>query len=91
METRPRCEAFDDGALVNLRGRSRETLDVVGPVGLGSDLGDQGPGLFGDAQAAATRSPSVEKEVEAGRVVDPGDLIAAFATAITSDLDPAGR
>ena len=30
----------------------------------------------------------VEKEVSEARVRDPGDLIAAFATAITTDLDP---
>ena len=52
METRPRCEAFDDGALVNLRGRSREDAGRVGPARFGADLGHQGPRLFGDAQAA---------------------------------------
>ena len=87
METRPRCEAFDDGALVNLRGRSRETLDVADLLGSVRIWGIKG------RVYSVTRKPLhaiaiVEKEVEAGRVVDPGDLIAAFATAITSDLDP---
>ena len=87
METRPRCEAFDDGALVNLRGRSRESLDVsdlLGSVRLWAVKG---------RVYSVTRKPlyavdAVEKEVESGNILDPGDLIAAFATAITSDLDP---
>ena len=42
---------------------------------------------------SVTRRPllavdTVRKEVEEGRVADPGDLITAFATAITSDMDP---
>lgn len=87
METRPRCEAFDDGALVNLRGRSREAVevsDLLGSVRIWAIKG---------RVYSVTRKPlyavdAVEKEVEAGHIIDPGDLIAAFATAITSDLDP---
>ena len=87
METRPRCEAFDDGALVNLRGRSREALEASDLLGSVRIWGIKG------RVYSVTRKPlfavgAVEKEVEAGRVLDPGDLIAAFATAITADLDP---
>ena len=87
METRPRCEAFDEGALVNLRGRSREAIDeadLLASVRIWAVKG---------RVYSVTRKPlyavdAVEKEVGAGHVTDPGDLIAAFATAITSDLDP---
>ncbi|WP_375393554.1 zinc transporter ZntB [uncultured Sphingomonas sp.] len=87
METRPRCEAFDEGALVNLRGRSREAIDasdLLPSVRIWAVKG---------RVYSVTRKPlyaidAVEKEVEAGHILDPGDLIAAFATAITSDLDP---
>ncbi len=87
METRPRCEAFDDGALVNLRGRSQETMDVSDLLASVRIWAVKG------RVYSVTRKPlyavgTVEKEVEAGRIVDPGDLIAAFATAITADLDP---
>ena len=87
METRPRCEAFDDGALVNLRGRSREALEASDLLGSVRIWGIKG------RVYSVTRKPlyavgAVEKEVEAGRILDPGDLIAAFATAITADLDP---
>ena len=87
METRPRCEAFDEGALVNLRGRSKETVDPSDLLGSVRIWGVRG------RVYSVTRKPlyavvAVEKEVEAGRVLDPGDLIAAFATAITADLDP---
>ena len=31
-ESRPRCEAFDKGAFLNLRGRSQETLTTSDPL-----------------------------------------------------------
>ena len=49
-ETRPRCEAVGEGAVLNLRGRSSEPL---GHARLSAHLGGQGPGLFGDAPPAA--------------------------------------
>jgi len=87
METRPRCEAFEHGALLNLRGRSSEEMasgDPLASVRIWAVKGrvysvSRRP-LFGVAE--------VEKQVEKGSIVDPGDLIAAFATAITTDLDP---
>ncbi len=87
METRPRCEAFDDGALLNLRGRSHEALDVSDLLASVRIWAVKG------RVYSVTRKPlyavgTVEKDVEAGQIVDPGDLIAAFATAITADLDP---
>lgn len=86
-ETRPRCEAFGEGAFVNLRGRSREEFhssDLLASVRIW--------GIKGRVYSV-TRNPliavaAVKAEVEAGRVHDPGDLITAFATAITGDLDP---
>lgn len=87
METRPRCEAFEHGALVNLRGRSSQEMASGDPLASVRIWAIKGRvysvtrrDLFGVAE--------VEKQVEQGGIVDPGDLIAAFATAITSDLDP---
>ncbi|MDP1027908.1 CorA family divalent cation transporter [Sphingomonas sp. KR1UV-12] len=86
-ETRPRCEAFGDGAFVNLRGRSKVEMD-------GSDLlASVRLWAIRGRVFSVTRNPlvavgMVKEEVASGHVHDPGDLITAFAAAITADLDP---
>ncbi|CAM3140404.1 MULTISPECIES: zinc transporter ZntB [Sphingomonas] len=86
-ETRPRCEAVGEGAFLNLRGRSSEPLD-------GSDmLASVRIWAVKGRVYSVTRRPllavdTVRQCVERGEVKDPGDLITAFATAITNDLDP---
>ncbi|MBI0475919.1 zinc transporter ZntB [Sphingomonas sp. MA1305] len=87
QETRPRCEAFDHGAFLNLRGRSSEELDtsdLLASVRIWAVKGR----VFSVTRKPLVAVAAVRKEVEGGRIVDPGDLIAAFATAITADLDP---
>lgn len=86
-ETRPRCEAIGDGAFLNLRGRSEETLDtsdLLASVRIWAVKGH----VYSVTRKPLIAVAEVEKMVEHGEVRDPGDLIAAFATAITSDLDP---
>jgi zinc transporter len=86
-ETRPRCTAMDDGALVNMRGLSEgDTIgsDLLASVRLYAQKG---------RVISVTRNPlkalgAVRADVAKGSVADPGDLIAAFATAITAGLDP---
>jgi zinc transporter len=86
-ETRPRCEAVAQGAFLNLRGRSKEELDssdLLASVRIWAEKG---------RVYSVTRKPMiavgmVKDEVGADKVRDPGDLITAFATAITTDLDP---
>ncbi len=88
-ETRPRCAAMGDGALINLRGLSSD------------DPGETGDDLLASVRLFAfagcvysvTRRPLkalevVKTSVAQGRIADPGDLIAEFATAITEELDP---
>jgi zinc transporter len=86
-ETRPRCEGFDDGALLNLRGRSDEAMTSADPLASLRIWAVSGR-VFSVTRKRLCAVGAVEKEVEAGRIRDPGDLIAAFATAITTDLDP---
>ena len=87
QETRPRCEQYQEGAFLNLRGRTDEEMD-------GSDmLASVRIWAIKGRVISLTRKhliavDTVEKEVAEGQVRDPGDLIAAFATAITEDLDP---
>ena len=86
-ETRPRLEAVADGALLNLRGRSSAALDT------GDLLASVRIWALAGRVWSVTKKPmiaveQVAQEVEANRVKDPGDLITAFAGAITADLDP---
>jgi zinc transporter len=86
-ETRPRCEAVGEGAFLNLRGRSKEELDtsdLLASVRIWAVKGR----VYSVARKPLIAVAEVEKMVERHEVRDPGDLIAAFATAITTDLDP---
>ena len=89
VETRPRCEAFDAGALLNLRGRARGdavggTNDLLASVRIWAVEGH----VFSVTRKAMIAVDEVQTLVETGEVRDPGDLIAEFAAAITEDLDP---
>ena len=86
-ETRPRCEKFEHGALLNMRGRSHEELTSSDPLASVRIWGEKGR-VFSVTRKSLVAVGAVEKEVDEGEIRDPGDLIAAFATAITSDLDP---
>ena len=86
-ETRPRCEQFGDGALLNLRGRSDDDLTSSDPLA-SVRIWAIGRRVISVTRKKLVAIDAVEKCVEAGQVLDPGDLIAEFATAITSDLDP---
>ncbi|QNE32832.1 zinc transporter ZntB [Sphingomonas sp. NBWT7] len=86
-ETRPRCDAFDEGAFLNLRGRTEEQLDpsdMLASVRIWAERGR----TISVTRKHLVATDSVAAEVERGCVSDPGDLITAFATAITADLDP---
>ncbi len=87
QETRPRCDAFDTGAFLNLRGRTDEEMDrgdALASVRIWAVKGR----VISLTRKHLVALDTVEKEVVEGRIHDPGDLITAFATAITNDLDP---
>lgn len=87
IETRPRCERVGDGAFLNLRGRSSDDLDssdMLASVRIWATTGR----VVSVARKHLIALGQVRSEVENGEVRDPGDLITAFATAITEDLDP---
>jgi zinc transporter len=86
-ETRPRCDRIDDGAIVNLRG----------PAAVEIDNSDRLVSIRMWARAgkvdSVTRRPlaataAVMAQMEGGRILDPGDLVAAFAREISKQLDP---
>ncbi len=87
VETRPRAELIDQGALINLRGLGATPEDDPDPLVSIRLWAERGRVI-----SVSFRSPhSLDAVVAAfkrGFINDPGDLIAAFADAITSDLDP---
>jgi len=86
-ETRPRCDAVEHGAILNLRG-----------------LGDCPPGeadrlvsirlwirdsrVVSVSRHSMPATATVRAKMEAGRIHDSGDLVAAYAWAISTQLDP---
>lgn len=86
-ETRPRCDRIDEGALVNLRGLAEiETEDSDRLVSIRLWVRQGKVNSVTRRPLAATKV--VIQQMEAGRILDPGDLVAAFARAISKQLDP---
>jgi zinc transporter len=86
-ETRPRCDRIEFGALVNLRGLAAvETDDSDRLVSIRLWVREGKVNSVTRRPLAATEL--VRQQMEAGRVLDPGDLVAAFAKAISKQLDP---
>jgi zinc transporter len=85
-ETRPRCEPMHDGAFVNLRGLS-DDVTASEPLASVRLYATQGR-VYSVTRRPLCALGEVRHMVADGKVHDPGDLIAAFATAITEGLDP---
>ncbi|MDB5677871.1 zinc transporter ZntB [Sphingomonas bacterium] len=86
-ETRPRCEQVGEGALLNLRGRSDDELTSSDPLA-SVRIWAIDRRVISVTRKKLLAVDTVEHCVAEGNVLDPGDLITEFATAITSDLDP---
>jgi zinc transporter len=86
-ETRPRCERIEEGAIINLRGPAAEGVDI-------SDrLVSIRMWVRAGKVSSLTRRPllataAVLDDMKAGKIQDPGDLVAAFAREISRELDP---
>jgi zinc transporter len=86
-ETRPRCDRIEDGAIVNIRGPAAielEDSDRLVSIRMWARRG---------RVDSVTRRPlaataAVRAQMEAGRILDPGDLVSAFAREISKQLDP---
>ena len=86
-ETRPRCDRIEDGALVNLRGpglADTDDSDRLVSIRLWVRHGKVNSVTRRPLAATAV----VKSHMEAEKVRDPGDLVAAFARAISTQLDP---
>ncbi|HEX5184008.1 MAG TPA: zinc transporter ZntB [Allosphingosinicella sp.] len=86
-ETRPRCERIEQGAILNLRGPAAEGVDA-------SDrLVSIRMWVRRGKVNSLTRRPldatgTVMGQMKAGTILDPGDLVSAFAREISRELDP---
>jgi len=86
-ETRPRCDRIDEGAIVNIRGPAAVEIadsDRLVSVRIWARRGKAD---------SVSRRPlaamgAVKAQMEAGKILDPGDLVAAFAREISEQLDP---
>ena len=86
-ETRPRCDRIEEGAIVNLRGPAAEELedsDRLVSIRMWVRRGKVNSVTRRPLAATAV----VAAQMERGTILDPGDLVAAFARAISKQLDP---
>ena len=86
-ETRPRCDRIEEGAIVNLRGPGEtDTPDSDRLVSI--RLWVRRNRVTSVSRRTMTATASVVRLVEGARILDPGDLVAAFAREISRQLDP---
>ena len=86
-ETRPRCDRMGDGALVNLRGLAEQGVDNPDRL-VSIRLWIENGRVTSVTRRPLAATRLVRAQMEQGRIVDPGDLVAAFARAISTGLDP---
>ena len=86
-ETRPRCDQIGDGALINLRGPAVETAaDGDSLVSIRAWV--HGNRVISVSRRGLAATSEVEQMMRSGAISDPGDLVAAFAKAISGSMDP---
>ncbi|MDQ8755839.1 zinc transporter ZntB [Sphingosinicella sp. LHD-64] len=86
-ETRPRCDAIDNGAIINLRGPGDcDPQDSDRLVSIRLWVTHNKVTSLSRRTLSATNA--VVAKMEAGHVQDSGDLVAAYAWAISTELDP---
>ena len=86
-ETRPRCDRIEEGAIVNLRGPGEtDTADSDRLVSI--RLWVRRNRVTSLSRRTLSATAPVVRMVEAGKILDPGDLVAAFAREISRQLEP---
>ncbi len=86
-ETRPRCERIEDGAIVNLRGPAAVELDNSDRL-VSLRMWVRRGKVDSVTRVPLTATANVIKLMDQGAILDPGDLVAAFAREISRQLDP---
>ena len=86
-ETRPRCDRIEDGAIVNLSGPAAVALDDSDRL-VSVRMWVRRGKVNSVTRRPLSATAEVSRQMNAGRILDPGDLVAAFARAISKQLDP---
>jgi zinc transporter len=86
-ETRPRCDRIEEGAIVNLRGLAAEEPDNSDRL-VSVRMWVRRGRVNSVTRRRLAATDAVTRQMEAGLILDPGDLVAAFARAISKQLDP---
>ena len=86
-ETRPRCDRIEEGALINLRGPAAAELDDSDRL-VSIRLWARRGKVNSVSRRPLVATAEVAAQMQAGRILDPGDLVAAYARAISKELDP---
>ena len=90
VETRPRSEAVDDGALINLRGpaadekKDKNGEDTLVSIRVWVEKGRAISVSFHPLKGI----DKLVDQMKAGEIKDPGDLISHLAMVITKEVDP---
>ncbi|TVV74907.1 zinc transporter ZntB [Sphingomonas solaris] len=87
VETRPRCEPIEQGALINLRGLGDTPEDDPDPLVSIRLWAEQGRVISVSYRTLAALAP-VHARMDSGAIRDPGDLVSSLAVEITHALDP---
>lgn len=86
-ETRPRCDVIEEGALINLRGPAAGELDDTDRL-VSIRMFIRAGKVNSVTRRPLSATELVRAQMESGTITDPGDLVAAFARAISKQLDP---
>jgi zinc transporter len=86
-ETRPRCDRIGDGAIVNLRGPGAPDVQISDRL-VSIRMWARRGRVDSVTRRPLAATASVLAQMEEGRILDPGDLVAAFAREISAVLDP---
>jgi zinc transporter len=87
VETRPRTEQYDGGALINLRGLGATPEDDPDPL-VSIRIWATGGRVVSVSFRTLDGIDRLSDDMKAGRLHDPGDLIASLALHVTERLDP---
>lgn len=86
-ETRPRCDRIENGAIVNLRGPGdHDPEDSDRLVSIRLWIHDNR--VISLSRRRMNATAEVMRKFEDGKILDPGDLVAAYAVMIALELDP---
>jgi zinc transporter len=86
-ETRPRCERIEQGAIVNLRGPGAQG-EIIADRLVSIRMWVRRGKVNSLTRRPLTATATIVDQMNAGEILDPGDLVAAFAREISKELDP---